>query len=243
MRLQGEWSLHPKYGEQFKFVEHETLFPATVSGMEKYLASGFIKGIGPVMAQRIVKHFGGETFEIIGSQIDRLAEVAGIGPKRLDIIRRAWEEQKQIREVMLFLQTHGISAAYAPKIFKQYGTQAVTVMQENPYQLATDIFGIGFLTADRMAAQLGFEKDNPVRLEAGLLYTLQNLSNDGHVFYPLGALLDEIPGNFGSGPGVDRPGFKPAGLSPGNYGGGTMGPGGRRRSTGRLSHRLLSGRN
>jgi exodeoxyribonuclease V alpha subunit len=189
LQLQGEWSLHPKYGEQFKFVEHETLFPATVSGMEKYLASGFIKGIGPVMAQRLVRHFGGETFEIIGSQIDRLAEVAGIGPKRLDIIRRAWEEQKQIREVMLFLQTHGISAAYAPKIFKQYGTQAVTVMQENPYQLATDIFGIGFLTADRMAAKLGFEKDNPVRLEAGLLYTLQNLSNDGHVFYPLGSLL------------------------------------------------------
>jgi exodeoxyribonuclease V alpha subunit len=189
LRLQGEWSLHPKYGEQFKFVEHETLFPATVAGMEKYLASGFIKGIGPVMAQRLVKHFGGETFEIIGSQIDRLAEVAGIGPKRLDIIRRAWEEQKQIREVMLFLQTHGISAAYAPKIFRQYGNQAVTVMQENPYQLATDIFGIGFLTADRMAAKLGFEKDNPVRLEAGLLYTLQNLSNDGHVFYPLGALL------------------------------------------------------
>jgi exodeoxyribonuclease V alpha subunit len=189
LRLRGEWSLHPKYGEQFKFVEHETLFPTTVLGMEKYLASGFIKGIGPVMAQRIVQQFGGETFQIIESQIDRMAEVTGIGPKRLDIIRRAWEEQKQVREVMLFLQTHNISTAYAPKIFKQYGTQAVAVMQENPYQLATDIFGIGFLTADQMAAKLGFEKDNPVRLEAGLLYTLQNLSNEGHVFYPLGALL------------------------------------------------------
>ncbi len=191
LRLQGEWSLHPKYGEQFKFVDHETLFPATVPGMEKYLASGFIKGVGPVMAQRIVEKFAAETFEIIDNRIERLTEVAGIGPKRLEMIRLAWEEQKQIREVMLFLQTHGISTAYAPKIFKQYGIQAVTIMQENPYQLATDIFGIGFITADRMAAHLGFEKDTPARLEAGLLYTLQNLSNEGHVFYPLGPLLEK----------------------------------------------------
>jgi exodeoxyribonuclease V alpha subunit len=191
LRLQGEWSLHPKYGEQFKFVDHETLFPATVPGMEKYLASGFIKGIGPVMAQRIVRQFGGETFEIIDNRMERLVEVEGIGPKRLEMIRRAWEEQKQIREVMLFLQTHGISTAYAPKIFKQYGNQTVTVIQENPYQLATDIFGIGFITADRIAAKLGFEKDTPARLEAGLLYTLQNLSNEGHVFFPLGPLLEK----------------------------------------------------
>ena len=191
LRLQGEWSLHPKYGEQFKFVDHETLFPATVPGMEKYLASGFIKGVGPVMAQRIVEKFAAETFEIIENHIERLAEVTGIGSKRLEMVRLAWEEQKQIREVMLFLQTHGISTAYAVKIFKQYGTQAVTVMQENPYQLATDIFGIGFLTADRIAAQLGFEKETPARLEAGLLYTLQNLSNEGHVFYPLGPLLEK----------------------------------------------------
>ena len=191
LRLQGEWSLHPKFGEQFKFVDHETMFPATVPGMEKYLASGFIKGVGPVMAQRIVEKFGGETFEIIENHIERLAEVTGIGSKRLEMVRLAWEEQKQIREVMLFLQTHGISTAYAVKIFKHYGTQAVTVMQENPYQLATDIFGIGFLTADRIAAQLGFEKETPARLEAGLLYTLQNLSNEGHVFYPLGPLLEK----------------------------------------------------
>ncbi len=190
LRLQGEWSLHPKYGEQFKFEDHETLFPATIPGIEKYLASGFIKGIGPVMAQRIVNKFAAKTFEIIeNASIDRLTEVSGIGSKRLEMIRLAWEEQKQIREVMLFLQTHDISTAYAPRIFKQYGTLAVTVMQENPYQLATDIYGIGFLTADRIAAKLGIEKDNPARLEAGLLYTLQNLSNEGHVFYPLGPLL------------------------------------------------------
>ena len=191
LKLQGEWHLHPKFGEQFKFVQYETLFPATVAGIQKYLASGFIKGIGPVMAQRIVEQFGGETFDIIDNRMERLTEVEGIGPKRLDMIRRAWEEQKQIREVMLFLQTHGISSAFAPKIFRHYGNQAVTVMQENPYQLATDIFGIGFLTADRIAAKLGFEKDTPARLEAGVLYTLQNLSNEGHVCYPLEALLEK----------------------------------------------------
>jgi exodeoxyribonuclease V alpha subunit len=189
LRLRGEWSLHPKYGEQFKFSEHESLFPATVPGMEKYLASGFIKGVGPVMAERIVERFAAETFEILDSQIERLAEVPGIGPKRLAMICQAWEEQKQIRQVMLFLQDHGISTAFAPKIFKHYGNQAVTVMQENPYQLATDIFGIGFITADRMAEKLGFAKDTPPRLEAGILYTLQNLCNEGHVFYPLGPLV------------------------------------------------------
>lgn len=191
LRLQGEWSLHPKYGEQFKFVNHEALFPATESGIEKYLASGFIKGIGPVMAQRIVNKFAAETFEVIEHKIERLTEVSGIGAKRLELIRLAWEEQKQIREVMMFLQTHDISTAYAPKIFKQYGSQAITVMKENPYQLATDIYGIGFLTADRIAAKLGITKDNPSRLEAGLLYTLQDLSGEGHVFYPLGPLLDK----------------------------------------------------
>ncbi len=191
LRLRGEWNLHPKYGEQFKFTDYETLFPATVAGIEKYLGSGFIKGIGPVMAQRIVKHFGLETFEVIDGQSERLTEVEGIGPKRLEMIRRAWEEQKQIREVMLFLQSHGLSTAFAPKIFKTYGSQAIQVMQENPFQLARDIYGIGFVTADRIAAKLGFDQDHPARLEAGLLYTLQQLSNDGHVYYPVGPLLDK----------------------------------------------------
>jgi len=191
LRLKGEWSNHPKYGEQFTFVDHEILAPATLPGMEKYLGSGFIKGIGPVMAKRIVRQFGPETFEVIEADIQRLAAVEGIGAKRIEMIRRAWEEQKQIREVMLFLQTHGISTAYAPKIFKQYGAQAVTVMQENPYRLAADIFGIGFLTADRIAAKLGFEKETPARLEAGLLHTLHSMSQEGHVYYPLAPLLEK----------------------------------------------------
>jgi len=191
LRLRGEWRLHPKFGEQFQFSQAETLFPATVSGIEKYLASGFIKGIGPIMAQRIVRRFGDETFEVIESQLERLAEVEGIGPKRVAMISRAWTEQKQIREVMLFLQAHGICTAYAPKIFKTYGNQAIQVMRENPYQLASDIHGIGFVSADRIAAKLGFSQDHPGRLESGLLYTLYQLSNEGHVYYPLGPLLDK----------------------------------------------------
>ncbi len=191
LRLRGEWSLHPRYGEQFKFTDSETLFPATISGIEKYLASGFIKGIGPVMAQRIVQKFAGETFEIIDKQLERLTEVEGVGPKRLEMIGRAWKEQKQIRAVMLFLQSHDISTAFAPKIFKTYGNQAIQVMRENPYQLASDIYGIGFVSADRIAAKLGFDQDHPARLEAGLLYTLQQLSNEGHVYYPYGPLLEK----------------------------------------------------
>lgn len=191
LRLRGEWTLHPRFGEQFKFSDYEALSPATLAGIEKYLASGFIKGIGPVMAQRIVQKFGGDTLTIVEHQMERLLEVEGIGAKRLEMIRRAWEEQKQIREVMLFLQSHEISTAYAPKIFKTYGQQAIQVMRENPYQLAWDIQGIGFISADRIATKLGFERDHPARLEAGILYTLQQLSNEGHVYYPLGPLLEK----------------------------------------------------
>lgn len=189
VRLVGEWQQHPKYGEQFRFSSCQTLVPATAAGMEKYLASGFIKGIGPVMARRIVSRFGDETFEIIERAPERLAEVAGIGPKRLEVICQAWQEQKQIRELMLFLQNHEISTTYAPRIFKHYGSRAIEVIKNNPYQLASDIYGIGFLTADRMAARLGIAPEAPERLEAGIIYTLQQLSNDGHVCYPREELL------------------------------------------------------
>lgn len=189
VRLLGEWQQHPRYGEQFKFFSSQTLVPATAAGMEKYLASGFIKGIGPIMARRIVGRFGVATFEIIEEQPQRLAEVEGIGPKRLEVIRRAWQEQKQIREVMLFLQNHGISTTYAARIFKHYGPQAIEVIKQNPYQLASDIYGIGFLTADRIAAKLGIAPEAPARLEAGIVYLLKQLGNDGHVFYPRDLLL------------------------------------------------------
>jgi exodeoxyribonuclease V alpha subunit len=191
LQMQGEWTNHPKYGEQFRVVHYKSLVPATVAGMEKYLGSGLIKGIGPIMAKRIVKSFGPETLDVIEQEIHRLTEVDGIGKKRIEMIRKAWADQKEIRQVMLFLQSHGVSSGYATKIFKTYGNEAIEVVQENPYRLATDIFGIGFLTADRIAEKLGFARDSELRAEAGILYVLHQLADDGHVYYPLTSLLSK----------------------------------------------------
>ncbi len=189
LHMTGEWSMHPRYGRQFKIHQYSTLKPAGISGIQKYLGSGLIKGIGPVMAGRIVKLFGDETLEVIDHRIDELAQVEGIGEKRIEMIRRAWEDQKEIREVMIFLQAHGVSSAYATRIFKQYGNESIAVVKENPYRLATDIFGIGFVTADRIALKLGFSKDSPVRVEAGILYVLNRMADEGHVYYPYGPLI------------------------------------------------------
>ena len=189
--MRGEWANHPRFGRQFKVREYKTRVPATVYGIRKYLGSGMIKGLGPVMAGRIVDKFGKKTLDIIDSQIQRLAEVEGIGQKRVDMIARAWDAQSEIRDVMLFLQSHGVSSGYAAKIFKQYGTGTITMVKKNPYRLATDIFGIGFLTADQIAAKLGFERDSQLRVEAGILYVLQELSGDGHVCYPYEPLISK----------------------------------------------------
>jgi exodeoxyribonuclease V alpha subunit len=191
LKMQGEWSNHPKFGEQFKVVQYKSLVPASVVGIEKYLGSGLIKGIGPVMAKRIVKKFSKETLDVIENEIDKLSEVDGIGKKRIAMVKKAWADQKEIRQVMLFLQSHGVSSAYATKIFKTYGNESIEVVQENPYRLAMDIFGIGFLTADRIAEKLGFAKDSELRAEAGILYVLHQLSDDGHVYYPLHPLITE----------------------------------------------------
>ena len=189
LSMSGEWSTHPKFGEQFKVVFYQVAVPATSIGIEKYLGSGLIKGIGPKMAKRIVKAFGEKTLEVIEHTPEELAKVEGIGQHRIALIARAWEEQKAIREVMIFLQSQGVSSAYAARIFKHYGNQAIATVQENPYRLAYDIYGIGFLTADKIAAKLGFAKDSPLRAEAGLLYVLHTMMDEGHVFYPLEALL------------------------------------------------------
>ena len=189
IKMKGEWGNHPKYGEQFKLVFCETTTPATVYGIEKYLGSGLVKGIGPVMAKRIVKRFKEETLNVIEADTNKLIEVEGIGKKRIGMIRKAWDEQKEIRTVMIFLQSHGVSSGYAAKIFKQYGNGAIEVVKENPYRLATDIFGIGFITADKIAEKLGFAKDSPLRAEAGILYVLHQLSDEGHVYYPYDPLI------------------------------------------------------
>ena len=150
-----------------------------------------IKGIGPVMAKRIVKKFDKDTLDIIEKEVEKLVEVNGIGKKRIAMIKKAWEDQKEIREVMIFLQAHGVSSGYATKIFKHYGDQSIAVVKENPYRLATDIFGIGFITADQIAEKLGFDKNSELRAEAGILYVLNQLADDGHVYYPYEPLVEK----------------------------------------------------
>ena len=191
LKMEGEWSTHPKYGRQFKVKHCRSEVPASVYGIRKYLGSGLIKGLGPVMAGRIVKKFGQDTLDIIANEPGRLSEIAGIGAKRIALIKAAWEEQKDIRDVMIFLQAHGVSSGYAAKVFKHYGHRAVAVVKQNPYRLASDIFGIGFLSADRIAEKIGIPKNSEVRVEAGIIYALQALSEDGHIYYPYEGLVDK----------------------------------------------------
>ncbi len=190
LQLQGNWTKHPKHGMQFKVEQLERAHPVTRWGIVSYLSSGLLKGIGPAYAERIVSHFGLETIDIIDKHPERLREVADIGPKRSQQILRAWEEQKQIRGVMIFLSGHGVSANLATKIYKQYGDHSLEVVQRDPYQLARDIYGVGFKTADRIAQSLGLPADHPSRLEAGLVYTLDEISSDGHVYAPESELVN-----------------------------------------------------
>jgi exodeoxyribonuclease V alpha subunit len=191
LKLEGQWDYHPKFGEQFKVSSYESVIPATAKGMERYLGSGLIKGIGPVMAKRLVAKFGLETFNVIEFDNKKLREVEGIGDKRIEMISKAWDDQKEIRGVMVFLQDKGVSPAYAAKIFKQYGKKSVEVVRGNPYRLAVDIFGIGFMTADRIAEKLGIPRDSQVRAEAGILHVLHQMSDEGHVYYPYELLIEE----------------------------------------------------
>ena len=182
LTVRGEWKNDAKYGKQFSAVSWEETLPATVYGIEKYLGSGLIKGIGPVYAKKIVKHFGAETLQIIEDEPDDLINVSGIGEKRVAMIKKAWLEQKEIKNLMLFLTEHGVSTAYAARIYKTYENKSIETVRENPYKLADDIWGIGFQTADRIAEKLGFDKDCYVRRRGGILYTLNELSNDGHCY-------------------------------------------------------------
>lgn len=184
----GEWAVHRTFGEQFKVSEFKIHVPTTAGSILKYLGSGLIRGLGPEMAARIVDQFGDQTLQVIEGDIERLKSVKGIGRKRLASIRQAWEEQREIRQLMLFLKTHDIPTGQALKIFKRYGHHAISVLRRNPYRLASDIAGIGFKTADRMARQMAFPVDSPLRVEAGLLYLLGELADQGHVFFPRGDL-------------------------------------------------------
>jgi exodeoxyribonuclease V alpha subunit len=182
VRVDGRWTQHPKHGQQFQVETCEQILPATVEGIRRYLGSGLIKGVGPRLAERIVEVFGAETLDVIDGSPERLQEVPDIGMKRMRLITTAWEEQKQVKEIMVFLHGYGISTNLAVKVFKQYGTEALQIVQNDPYRLAQDISGVGFKTADKLARLLGLPVDHPSRIEAGVVYALNELSNDGHVF-------------------------------------------------------------
>ena len=179
---EGDWKVDKRYGSQFVCQSWEEVMPATAYGIEKYLGSGLVKGIGPKFAQLIVKQFGLDTIDVIETDIERLYEVPGIGKKRVEKIRESWEKQKDIKNVMLFLQGYGVSTAYAAKIYRRYGKESIDKVKENPYRLADDIWGIGFKTADGIASKMGYEKNDIRRCKSGIIYTLNQLSNEGHVY-------------------------------------------------------------
>jgi len=191
LRLTGRWSHHPKYGRQFDVHSFTTVLPATIQGIQRYLGSGLIKGIGPVMAERMVGHFGTDILRVIEEEPGRLIEVPGLGPKRTTMIATAWEEQKAIKEVMVFLQGVGVSTSLAVRIYKKYGDASISVVRNEPYRLASDVWGIGFKTADLIARSVGIPHDSPERVKAGLQYTLSQATEDGHCFLPEPALVTD----------------------------------------------------
>ncbi len=189
LQLEGRWKTHPQYGLQFDAEWCKQILPATVEGIRAYLGSGMIKGVGPVTAKRIVQRFGVDTLRILDEEPARLREALGVGPKRAASVAEAWEEQKHIREVMMFLQSHGVSTNLAVKIYKTYGDDALVVVQEDPYRMARDIWGVGFKTADKVARDLGLPHDAPSRVEAGVAYALSQLADQGHVYVPEDELI------------------------------------------------------
>lgn len=185
IKASGSWKMHPRYGLQFQVERWEKIEPATVEGIERYLGSGMIKGVGPAYARRLVSAFGTETLRILSEEPHRIYEVAGIGKVRAQRIIHAWEEQKGMREVMVFLQGHGVGTALALKIYRAFGTETTARVKENPYCLVPEVYGVGFLLADRIAATMGITGDFPLRVQAGLLHALSKFSDEGHCFVPL----------------------------------------------------------
>ncbi len=184
LHCQGVWKHHAKHGRQFEVEQYELTAPVDVLGIQKYLESGMVKGVGPVYAKRIVDTFGVKTLDVIDKESHRLIEVEGLGAKRVEKIAECWSEQKSVRNVMIFLQSHRVRPSFAQKIFKRYGEESIDTVKNNPYTLAKEIRGVGFKTADELAQNLGIAKDSPIRIKAGIEYVLWELSSDGHVCYP-----------------------------------------------------------
>ncbi|MCD6471683.1 ATP-dependent RecD-like DNA helicase [Candidatus Aerophobetes bacterium] len=191
LQIEGWWVGHPKYGKQFKINTYKKLTPITIEGIKKYLGSGMIKGVGPVTADRIVGHFGKDSLEIIEKSPKRLEEVPGIGPKRKEKITSSLREQEKIKEIMVFLHSYGVSSLFAVKIYKAYGEETIEKLRENPYQLVEDIFGIGFKTADSIAANLGIKETSLLRIKAGIRYVLTDSAGEGHIFLPRDVLKEK----------------------------------------------------
>ncbi|MDR2488066.1 MAG: ATP-dependent RecD-like DNA helicase [Desulfovibrio sp.] len=197
MSVTGIWVNDERFGRQFKMESFEALLPATAEGIRLYLGSGLIKGVGKTLAGRIVDAFGEETFTVLDDDPDRLTTVKGISPRLVSDIKAAWAEHKGIRDLIMFLQPHGVSTSYAVRIFRHYGVASLAVVRENPYRLAMDIHGIGFITADTVAMKLGIAPDSPLRAEAGLLYVLKRITEEGHVFFPYEKLVRQTAGELG----------------------------------------------
>ena len=182
LSLDGFWKMNARYGRQFCAERFEETLPATVYGIEKYLGSGLVKGIGPVFARKIVEKFGENTLDIIDETPEELIKVPGIGKVRAERIKTSWKDQKEIKNIMLFLQSNEVSTSHATKIYKTYGSESISIVKENPYRLADDIWGIGFKTADSIAEKMGIDKTKFVRLRSGIFYTLNKLGEEGHCY-------------------------------------------------------------
>ena len=201
LRVSGRWVNNARFGRQVEFASSEEMLPATSEGIRLYLASGLIKGVGEELAGRIVEVFGTDAIRVLDEEPERLLKVRGVGRKNLARIQESWAEHRGMRDLLLFLQPHGITPAYAVRIYRAYGSQALNVVRENPYRLAMDIHGIGFATADAAAAKLGFEPDNPLRIQAGTLYILQKATDDGNVYLPESKLAREVCAQLNVEPG------------------------------------------
>jgi exodeoxyribonuclease V alpha subunit len=208
LRLSGAWMNHPQHGKQFKAERCEQVLPATIEGIKKYLGSGLIKGVGPVTAGRIVKKFGLQTLDVLEHHPEQLRLVLGVGPVRAAGIGQAWTTQKAIKDVMLFLQSHGITTALAVKIYKQYGDASIATVKNDPYRLARDIYGVGFKTADKIARDLGLPLDSPNRIAAGVAYTLSQLADEGHVYAPESKLVHDAAELLGVEPSLTATGIE-----------------------------------
>ncbi|HYW81611.1 MAG TPA: helix-hairpin-helix domain-containing protein, partial [Spirochaetia bacterium] len=200
LRLSGQWTTHPRFGRQFQVQSFTAVSPATLAGIERYLGSGLVTGIGKELASRLVGKFGLTTLEVIDTQPAKLREVQGIGPMRAEQIVQAWQKQREIRDVMVFLQSCGVSTALASRIYRHYGRDPRGVITRDPWRLAADVPGIGFQTADAIAASLGVDPESPRRAEAGILFVLEQRAEEGHAWAPRQALAEETASLLGLAP-------------------------------------------